>query len=107
MSADKCNFMIFSNGQNSDDFSPELFKKSIPKADTVKFLGVKLDDKLSFQPLEDEVRQKCFKRLNIIKVLSGRNWGLDTKLLASMYKLLVRSVIDYFFPCSNLIRDSL
>ena len=60
-----------------------------------KFLGLIWDTKLSFKPHVEYLRKKCFKSLNIIKVLSHQEWGSDSKTLLKLYQSLVRSKVDY------------
>ena len=60
-----------------------------------KFLGIIWDSKLTFKPHIDYLRKRCFKALNIIKVLSHQEWGADTKTLLKLYESLVRSKVDY------------
>ena len=60
-----------------------------------KFLGLIWDTKLTFKPHIQYLRKKCFKVLNIIKVLSHQEWGADTNTLLKLYQSLVRSKVDY------------
>ncbi|RNA06894.1 hypothetical protein BpHYR1_025226 [Brachionus plicatilis] len=46
----------------------------------------------------DEFKESCYSRLNIIKYLSNRKWGLKPSTLCNLYKSLIGS-IDYSFPC--------
>ena len=69
-------------------------------------MGIRLDDNLSFAPMTDEIREKCRSRLDIIRILSKKSWGLDNKTLSALYKSLVGSIIDYVFPCLNLISEA-
>ena len=60
-----------------------------------KFLGIIWDIKLTFKNHIEYLRKRCFKVLNIIKLLSHQEWGSDTKTLLSLYQSLVRSKVDY------------
>lgn len=79
------------------DYDPELFLGSsrIEFVKEYKFLGIIWDTKLSFRQHIDYLRKKCFKALNIIKVLAHKDWGSDTKTLLMLYQSLVRSKVDY------------
>ena len=50
---------------------PEIYIKGrgIPVLDKVKYLGIILDKKLTFQPHIQYIKEKCSKTLNILKVL--------------------------------------
>ena len=60
-----------------------------------KFLGIIWDTKLNFKAHVEYLRKRCFKVLNIIKVLSHQEWGADTNTLIKLYQSLVRSKVDY------------
>ena len=67
----------------------------IPVVVETKFLGVIFDRKLSFIPHLQHLRTKCFKALNLLKVVSHRDWGGDTETLLKLYRSLIRSKLDY------------
>ena len=50
-----------------------IFTKSVNK---IKFLGITMDKKLSFKYHIDEKWGKCNSRINLIKILSNKSWGL-------------------------------
>ena len=61
-----------------------------------KFLGITFDTRLKFDKHLEKVKEKVNDRINILKVLSyDRCWGLNVNYLLSVYKVLVRSVMDY------------
>ena len=74
--------------------------------DHAEFLGITFDSRLTFVLNADEVREKCFKRLNIIKILSNKSWNLSRKVLLNVYKSLIRSVIDYSFSTINSMSEA-
>ena len=67
----------------------------IPIVNQVKFLGIIFDKKLTFLPHIKYVKDKCLKALNLIKVVSGTEWGGDRKVLLRLYRSLIRSKLDY------------
>jgi len=76
---------------------PELFLKGtlIPVVPQTKFLGVIFDKKLTFIPHLKELKKKCQKALNILKVVGHFDWGADLKTLLALYRSIVRSKLDY------------
>ncbi|RNA12224.1 RNA-directed DNA polymerase from mobile element jockey-like [Brachionus plicatilis] len=72
----------------------------------IKFLGIKFDSKLNFNILVDEIKERCNKRLNIIKILSNKKWGLNQNTLGNLYKSLVGSILDYSFPFLNSFSEN-
>ncbi|RMZ95409.1 RNA-directed DNA polymerase from mobile element jockey-like [Brachionus plicatilis] len=56
--------------------------------------------------LVDEIKERCNKRLNIIKILSNKKWCLNQNTLGNLYKSLVGSILDYYFPCLNSFSEN-
>ncbi|RNA25829.1 hypothetical protein BpHYR1_020922 [Brachionus plicatilis] len=48
------------------------------------------------------MKTKCMNRLNIIKILSSKNWKLNHNTLASLYKALIGSILDCLNSFSEL-----
>ncbi|RNA02428.1 RNA-directed DNA polymerase from mobile element jockey-like, partial [Brachionus plicatilis] len=61
---------------------------------------------LNFNILVDEIKERCNNRLNIIKILSNKKWGLNQNTLGNLYKSLVGSILDYSFPCLNSFSEN-
>ena len=76
---------------------PTLFLNDsiLPFEDSVKYLGITFDRKLTFDLHINEVVCSVKLRLNILKVVSGFNWGADRTCLLRMYQALCLSKIDY------------
>ena len=72
-----------------------LNNKDIKIEDPAKFLGVIFDSKLNWKPHIDYIVTKCKKRINIMRAVSGYRWGASKRALLSIYRALVRSVLDY------------
>ncbi|GBN71038.1 hypothetical protein AVEN_82693-1 [Araneus ventricosus] len=68
---------------------------SIPFLKEIGFLGVVFDNKLSFLPHVMQLRKKCEKSLNILKVLSTTAWGADRPSMLRIYKGTILSKLDY------------
>jgi len=68
---------------------------SIPVVDEAKFLGVIFDNKLSFLPHIQQLKNKCTKALNLLRVLAHTAWGADQVTLLHLYRSLIRSKLDY------------
>ena len=67
----------------------------IPVVEENKFLGVIFDTKLSFIPHIKQLKAKCQKALNLLRVVAHTDWGADRKVLLNLYRTIIRSKLDY------------
>ena len=76
---------------------PELFinHQQISVLDTARFLGIIFDKKIPFLHHILNLRTRCEKSLNILKVLSNTSWGADRVSLLKIYRAVTRSKMDY------------
>ena len=95
-SKSKTKCMHFCNLRNAHT-DPELFlnKTQIEVVSEYKFLGVIFDKKLSFFPHISNLKKRCKKALNLLKVVAHSDWGADRRVLLRLYRSLVRSKLDY------------
>jgi exonuclease III/ribonuclease HI len=64
-------------------------------ATSVKFLGLIFDHKLTWLEHAQYIDKRCKTRLNFMRGISGTEWGSDKTTLLTIYKTLIRPVIDY------------
>ena len=77
------------------------------KVDTkAKFLGLVFDSKLTWNDHVKYVQEKCKKRLNLMRAVAGNTWGSNKKALLTIYRSLIRSIIDYGAIAYNSASDS-
>jgi ribonuclease HI len=67
----------------------------IPHDEAPKLLGVRIDGQLTFGPQCRDVKIRLQKRLKVLRALTGRTWGRDTKNLRSLYIAYGQSVATY------------
>ena len=78
-----------------DDPKLYLGRTKIPVVSQVKFLGLVFDNKLNFKAHILQLKEKCKKALNILRVVSHFDWGGDRKVMIQLYKSLILSKMDY------------
>jgi hypothetical protein len=90
----KCLFILFSKGKKVN-LELKLFNITIPQTDDIKFLGITFDRTMTFNACIQDIKAKCHKRLNIIKILKHKSWRLKPETLKNIYFALIRSIVDY------------
>jgi hypothetical protein len=103
MSASKCCYTIFANKVTKPNVAPVLYDTHIPYNKHPVLLGVTFDEQLSFNKQIENIKTKAIKRMNLIKILSSKHFKLKEKTLISIYKSLIRSIIEYNFFFTNTI----
>ena len=79
ISAEKSTSMLFTrkNCTPTPTRTLQLDGFPIPIVPTQKYLGLLLDSKLNFGPHVDSIRNRCLRRLNILRCIAGQNWGAE------------------------------
>ncbi|XP_055924518.1 uncharacterized protein LOC129956612 [Argiope bruennichi] len=73
----------------------KLNNQLIPFVSEIKFLGMILDSKLTFNAHIDYLKRKCTLSMNIMKILSNLWYGAESSSLLKIYRALIRSKLDY------------
>ena len=60
-----------------------------------KILGVIFDKKLTWRKQFDVIAAKCKQAINLMKRLSGLQWGAHLQQMLKIYYALIRSKMDY------------
>ncbi|KAF2345302.1 Reverse transcriptase domain [Trinorchestia longiramus] len=64
-----------------------------------KYLVVMLDSiQLHWHHQMEYLKQSCARLLNLLQSISHRHWAADRELLLYLYKILIRSRLDYAAP---------
>ena len=97
MAPQKCSFLIFSkyHGNETDNFNLKLFGTRLSSNNNPVFLGIRFDKQLTFKNQISHLQESCINRLNFLKIVSKRSFGLDLKTLNQLYNSLVRSILEY------------
>ncbi|GFY23876.1 putative RNA-directed DNA polymerase from transposon BS [Trichonephila clavipes] len=72
-----------------------------------KYLGFVLDPEILGNKHIDNIVFKARERLNILRYISGRDWGADAGTLRNMYISLMKPILEYGFPvyCSASVTN--
>lgn len=76
---------------------PDIRLSSTPimVSNTVKFLGIVFDSKLTFLPDVVALRKRCETGINLLRLLSNTAWGADRSSLLWIYRAIVCSKLNY------------
>ena len=72
-----------------------MYGQRISCKEETRFLGLLFDKKLTWVPHLRDLKIRCSKALNVLRVLSPTSWGADRKHLLILYKTLVASKMAY------------
>ncbi|XP_034938092.1 uncharacterized protein [Chelonus insularis] len=99
---DKSKLVVFEKEGLRYNWSLQIGDKSIVSSCTVKFLGVILEESLSWIPQIEAICSECQNPLAIISCLRGTWWGADPVVLMRLYRALIRARIEYtaFLMCN-------
>lgn len=103
-SPQKCSYSIFSKnfkngengrkGYNNEKLNLMLDRVEIKLNNQPSFLGIHFDKHFTFKNQVLQLRRTCVKRLNGIKIFTHKSRSLNKRELITIYKILVRSLID-------------
>ena len=101
----KCTYIVFSHNNKNHEFSLNLNNDKIPKGKSIKYLGITLDEKLSFQEHIVNLRVACRDRISALKIISHKSWCLTTETLKTVYHSIARSKVEYSFVMENCLQS--
>ncbi|XP_043262527.1 uncharacterized protein LOC122403220 [Colletes gigas] len=103
-SKNKTTVTVFSKQRTTQNHQLQLHlgQHQLLITSTPKILGLIFDNKYTWTPFLKKLKEKCVKRLNILKVIASKNWGAEFQILINTYKALVLSKLDY----GSIVYDS-
>ena len=106
ISTDKTVAILFTKSTKEIDLNITLLNNKIKTVDSTKFLGVIFDKRLTWEKHIQYITSRAKKRLNLLKSLSGTKWGAATKALLTLYRSLIRPILDYADIAYDSARNS-
>ena len=82
-------------GANQTYPTLRLYNQEIPQKNTTKFLGMILDRGLNWESHILALKGETMRALNILKIVSRKNYGPDRKTLLRLYWAICRSKLEY------------
>ena len=67
----------------------------IMHSNSIKYLGMILDRKMSWREHITQLKSDTIKRLDLLKCLSANSWGADRTTMMRVYRAIIRSKLDY------------
>ncbi|KAG6459582.1 hypothetical protein O3G_MSEX011460 [Manduca sexta] len=106
LSIPKCSVVVFTRKRIIPNIQISLNGLKIPVQNSVKFLGVILDSKLSGVHHLNYISEKCERNVNVLRSLSGVWWGSQPYSQKLLYNAIIRSHFDYgaflLEPCNKM-----
>ena len=96
VSAEKTQMLVLSQWhRDAAGCSIKVDGKTVTASDTVSLLGVKLDRLLHFGPHCQSLRSRVRPRVEHLRRMSGRSWGLDEGMLRTVANGYVRGALEH------------
>lgn len=94
-SVEKTNVVVFTRKRVLPEMSLKMYGRDLERVKVFRFLGIIFDEKLVWNEHIKKIVGKCQKVLNIMRGLSGVEWGASFSSLKAIYLAMIRSVFDY------------
>ena len=85
----------FSLSPKREEFILQIKGQEIHQQDTLTYLGVKLDRKLTWSSHISTMHSKGLRKMALMKKLAGTKWGANMKILTQVYTATVRPHMEY------------
>ncbi|KAI7808137.1 hypothetical protein IRJ41_016520 [Triplophysa rosa] len=91
----KTQVICFSKKKKNPRLNVKMYGYQLEQVNVVRFWGMWMDSKLSFKIHIQKLIEKCKKGINVLRCLSGAEWGASCQSLKIIYYAVIRSNIDY------------
>ena len=86
---------ITRNGRKHGKIKIKLYGEEIEHVTEAKLLGVTITKTMNYGQHIDIAIAKSNRRIHLLKLLSGTDWGCNPKTIMRIYKTYVRPVLEY------------
>jgi ribonuclease HI len=92
----KTEMVLFTRKRKMDGFrAPRIFGEELKLSDSVKYLGITIDKKLTWKPNVDERCSKATAALFLCRKAVGTTWGLQPKVVIWIYESIIKPMVMY------------
>ena len=84
--------------KNSRDFKNFLNNKKLQEEDTIKYLGITIDRRFTFNEHIENIRGKCIKIIHALSKSAKINWGLRHDVFRTIYAGAILPNLSYGAP---------
>ncbi|KAI2644871.1 putative RNA-directed DNA polymerase from transposon BS [Labeo rohita] len=94
-SVEKTKYIFFTNKRANINLKLQLYDKELEQVKVIRFLGMWFDTRVTWSTHISKMEEKCKKILNVMRCISGREWGADRRSLKTIYSTMIRAILDY------------
>ena len=94
-SVEKTKTVCFTRKRDVGGWKLRMYGKELERVESFKYLGVVFDSKLTWGEHVRRVEGRCRKVINVMRCLSGRDWGASCAALKTVCTAMVRAALDY------------
>jgi hypothetical protein len=87
--------VCFSRAKIKDQLDIRIDSTQFKLVENVKFLGVISDSHLTWKSHLQYIKERCQKRINLLRSIAGQKWGAKSEILLTLYKTLFRPILDF------------
>ncbi|GIY92049.1 RNase H domain-containing protein [Caerostris extrusa] len=87
----------FTTNRHLFNYQPKIFLKGqlLESVKTPTYIGFTVDTEINCSKHINRLCEKGRKRLQLLKYISGRDWGVDAGTLKITYTALIRPILEY------------
>ena len=95
MSVNKSAALLFTKKRKNKQVFLILNNQTIEVKHQFEYLDIIFQKDGLYNAHVSYVHDKCLKRINLLRMLKGTNWGVSKDLLLCIYRALIRPIIEY------------
>ncbi len=106
ISPSKSSATLFTTSSNEckTELAVKIDGETVPTVQKPKILGITFDNLLSFKQHATDLKTKVQSKTNILKALTGSDWGKEKEIVVNTYKAIGQSQLNY---CCHIWTPSL